>query len=113
MVISWAELPQDSLELFIEPRRGWTRKLLYHAQHGRTEHSPVLLSGPHGKSVCMDGYGSVLMIASDFGIAAQLPYLKRLIHGYNARQLETRRIHLVWQIQDLGKSLRSDILIVC
>lgn len=113
VVISWAELPQDSLELFIEPRRGWTRNLLYHAKYGRAEHSPVLFSGPHGKSVCMDGYRSVLMIASDFGIAAQLPYLKRLIQGYNARQLEARRIHLVWQIQDLGRSLRSDILIIC
>ncbi|ETN44457.1 uncharacterized protein HMPREF1541_10638 [Cyphellophora europaea CBS 101466] len=111
VVISWAEQPQDYLELFIEPRRGLTRELLYHAQHGRAEHSPVLFSGPHGKSVCIDGYGSVLMIASDFGIAAQLPYLKRLIHGYNARQLEARRVHLVWQIQDLDVTIAAQALL--
>ncbi|KAH7356445.1 hypothetical protein BKA65DRAFT_474262 [Rhexocercosporidium sp. MPI-PUGE-AT-0058] len=45
------------------------------------------------------------MIASGFGIAAQLPYLKRLIHSYNAREVCARRIHLIWQIEDKGKSL--------
>jgi FAD-binding domain len=85
VVISWAEDPQDHLNLFIEPHRGLTRELLNHAQKGRAKHSPVLFSGPHGKSVCMDDYENILMVASDFEIAAQLPYLKRLIHGYNTR----------------------------
>ena len=44
------------------------------------------------------------MVASGFGIAAQLPYLKRLNHGYNAREFCARRIHLVWQIETKGES---------
>ncbi|EDN92181.1 hypothetical protein SS1G_08043 [Sclerotinia sclerotiorum 1980 UF-70] len=42
------------------------------------------------------------MVASDFGIAAQLPYLKQLIHGYNTRKLRAQRIHLVWQVRDIA-----------
>jgi NAD(P)H-flavin reductase len=48
----------------------------------RTEIS-VLFSGLHGISALVCKYENVLMIASDFGVAAYLPYLKRLIHGYN------------------------------
>ena len=99
VVISWAEKPEDHLDLFIECRRGLTQKLLYHAQKGRKIHFPLLFSGPHGKSICMDGYEKILMIASDFGIAAQLPYLKQLIRGYNERRLQARRVHLVWQVR--------------
>jgi len=40
-------------------------------------------------------YENILMIANGFGIAAHLPYLKQLIHGYNARKVRARHIHLV------------------
>jgi predicted ferric reductase len=103
VVISWADTPQKTLDLFIEPRRGLTRELLHHPKSFHTPNPLVLFSGPHGKSAAVDGYESILMVASGFGIAAQLPYLKRLIHGYNAREVQARRIHLVWQIRDIGK----------
>ena len=105
MVISWASGPQEHLDLFIEPRHGFTRKLLSHVVNGRLVHSPVLFSGPHGKTIYMDDFDNILMIASGFGIAAQLPYLKRLIHGYNARELRARRVRLIWQVRDIGESL--------
>jgi NAD(P)H-flavin reductase len=104
VVISWAEKPQDHLDLFIEPRRGLTRDLLYHAKSGHVMSPWVLFSGPHGKSIPMDDCENILMVASGFGIAAHLPYLKQLIHGYNAREVRARRIHLVWQVRDIGKS---------
>lgn len=40
-------------------------------------HFQLLFSGPHGQSICMNKYEKILMIARDFGIAAQLPYLKQ------------------------------------
>ena len=52
----------------------------------------------------MDDGENILIVASDFGIAAHLPYLKKLIHGYNAREVRARRIHLVWQVRDISKS---------
>lgn len=104
VVISWAEKPQDHLDLFVKPQRGLTRELLYHARSGYAMNPWVLFSGPHGRSIPMDAYENILMVASGFGIAAHLPYLKQLIHGYNAREVRARRIHLVWQVQDISKS---------
>ena len=45
--------------------------------------------------MAMDKYKSVLMVASGFGIAALLPYMKKLIYDYNARKGRARRIHVV------------------
>jgi predicted ferric reductase len=104
MVISWALGKQDTVDLLIEPRRGVTQELLVHAKKGSTIYRLVMFSGPHGTSVAMDEYETILMIASGFGIAAHLAHLKRLIHGYSARLIRARRIHLVWQIRDKGKS---------
>ncbi|KFY32042.1 hypothetical protein V493_00580 [Pseudogymnoascus sp. VKM F-4281 (FW-2241)] len=99
-VISWDAKDQDRLDLLIEPRRGLTRELLYHAKKGYTINPLVMFSGPHGASLSMGEYESVLMVASGFGIAAFVPHLKKLIYGYNTRAVRTRRIHLVWQIKN-------------
>ena len=104
VVTSWADTPQTTLELFVQPRRGFTRELLHHARQGdRKNIQWVMFSGPHGQSVHMGKYEKVIMVADGAGIAAQLPHLKRLIYGHQARQVFTRRIHLVWQINDIGE----------
>ncbi len=105
MVISWGPGKQQIIDLLIEPQRGLTRDLLYHAKGDHAANFLVLFSGPHGTSVAMDEYESILMVASGFGIATHLPYLKRLIYGYNSRRVQARRIHLVWQIRHKGKFL--------
>ena len=104
VVTSWTATPQATLDLFIQPRRGFTRDLLDRAREGKeTKVEWAMFSGPHGQVVPVGEYERVVMVADGAGIAAQLPYLKRLIHGYHARQLVTRRIHLIWQISDIGK----------
>ncbi|KDN59968.1 hypothetical protein CSUB01_10309 [Colletotrichum sublineola] len=42
------------------------------------------------------------MVATDHGISAQAPYLKKLVYGYNHCRGRTRQIHLIWQVTDLG-----------
>ncbi|OBT51203.1 hypothetical protein VE04_07721 [Pseudogymnoascus sp. 24MN13] len=93
---------QDRLDLLIEPQRGLTRELLYHAKKGYTINPLVMFSGPHGASLLMGEYESVLIVASGFGIAAFVPHLKKLIYSYNTRAVRTRYIHLVWQIKNEG-----------
>ena len=66
-----------------------------------------ICSGPYGLSISVGRYAKVILAADDVGIAAQLPYLKRLIHGYHSRQVVTRRIHLIWRISDIGEYSRS------
>ena len=43
----------------------------------------ALISGPHRSSISVGNYKTVLIVASGFSIAAQLPYLKKLIYEYN------------------------------
>ena len=64
----------------------------------------AIFSGPHGTGVPVGDYGKVLMIAVGFGIAAQLPYLKELVRGFNNYQVRTREVRLIWQLQSFGKS---------
>lgn len=111
-VASWSDREQTSLELFIEPRRGLTQKLLHHLTPGTDSSQSrldaslsrlALFSGPHGISAPVGDYETVLMVASGSGIVAQLPYLKQLIYGHNAHKSRTRRVHLVWQLETRGK----------
>ena len=99
MVTSWVDRPQDTLELFMEPRKGLTRELLNYAETdgaGDAKSSRwALFSGPYRRSAAVGNFENVLIITDGFGIAAHLPYLKRLIYGYNARKVRAHRIHLV------------------
>jgi hypothetical protein len=50
-----------------------------------------------------EDYKTVLIFASGLNIAAQVPYLKRLLYGYKPQDVCTRRIHIIWQFEDIGK----------
>ncbi|KAI4167253.1 MAG: hypothetical protein LQ343_007350 [Gyalolechia ehrenbergii] len=106
-IASWTNGRAMSLDFLIEPRAGFT-KLLSQAAERRERPYIAFFSGPHGISVPVSSFGSVVMVASGFGIAAQLPYLKEIIEGYNKCEVRTRRIHLIWQLREQGTpSLRS------
>ncbi|QKX63192.1 uncharacterized protein TRUGW13939_10361 [Talaromyces rugulosus] len=121
-VISWSDGAQETLDLLVEPQRGFSADLLRHA----TAASPgsasflALISGPHGISEDVRRYESVVFLVDGFGIAAAIPYLKKLICSYNTSVAEkvdhessdhllryffvysrTRRVHLVWQVETL------------
>jgi len=103
MVTSWSERNSKQLRLLVEPRHGWTKKLLRYARVN-PDRTPcrALFTGPYGVSVPTRNYGIVLLVASGLGIVAQISYLKQLIHDYNACRARTRRIHLVWLLKTLG-----------
>ncbi|EHY57102.1 hypothetical protein HRR83_002602 [Exophiala dermatitidis] len=106
IITSWSDESLESLDIFVEPRDGLTRKLLRYSDSSRGSGTlyKALFSGPHGTTVPAGTYETVLMMADGFGVVSYLPYLKQLIHGYNACKIRTRRIHLVWQLEtkDLG-----------
>ncbi|KAF2195727.1 hypothetical protein K469DRAFT_758547 [Zopfia rhizophila CBS 207.26] len=87
-VTSWSEGKQEYLDLLIEPV-GEVKRMSCLA----------LFSGPHGISMPAGDYETVLMIASGFGVAAQLPYIRQPIYGYNACKTQNRRVHLAWQLE--------------
>ncbi len=55
----------------------------YEGEPQRSDFRLAIFSGPHGTGVSVGDYGKVLMIAAGFGIAAQLPYLRELVSGFN------------------------------
>ncbi|KAM3451253.1 hypothetical protein NHJ6243_009635 [Beauveria neobassiana] len=54
-VISWSEKPQRHLDLFIEPRGGFTKNLFALSDHGPTTRR-AMFSGPHGKQLPVHSY---------------------------------------------------------
>lgn len=66
VVISWLKDRQKSLDLFVERRRGFTRKLhLADSYKGRH----AIVNGPFGKRVSLLEFDFVLLLASGYGIA--------------------------------------------
>ena len=108
MIVSWAadtswKPKLKTVQLLVEPRDGFTHRLLRYAKRssGKTKHL-VLYSGPYGSPASMKEYGTVLLIATGFGIAAILPHLKELLDGYEKCEVVTRKIHVVWQLKEEG-----------
>ncbi|PVH67378.1 hypothetical protein DL98DRAFT_643971, partial [Cadophora sp. DSE1049] len=107
VVASWTGKRQTKLELVIEPRRGWTKLLQSHASHASGQSGKlgrVIFTGPHGTAVPVANYEHIFMVASGYGIIAQLPLLERLVQGTLAREVRARRICLVWEIEDISES---------
>jgi predicted ferric reductase len=103
MVTSWSSVEQDTLELFVNARQGLTRKLRDRAALGGATSFLTFVGGPHGISKSVSQYESVLVVASGFGIAGVISHLRKLLHGYNTSRSRIRRVHLVWQLYDLGR----------
>lgn len=104
-VTSWSRGRQDTMELLIQPRRGLSAELIRHASVAAESSVSflALFTGPHGTSEDVSQYESALLITSGFGVAAAIPYLKKMIYGYNTCTLQIRRLHLVWQVKSIGK----------
>ncbi|KAH1377451.1 hypothetical protein KXW98_002022 [Aspergillus fumigatus] len=82
-VTSWSPGKEDVLELFVQTRRGQTEKLRARASlEGMTTFTASVI-GTYGRS-------------EPVGV---VPYIKRLLYGYNTSSARVRRVHLVWQVQ--------------
>lgn len=109
-VTSWSRGKQDTMELLVQPRHGMTSNILRYATVAPDNSVSflALFTGPHGTSEDVGQYETALMIASGFGIAATIPYLKKMIYGYNTCTLQIRRLHLVWQIESIGERVFTE-----
>lgn len=103
MVTSWSPEKQDVLELFVQSQRGLTMSLHACAAFDGFASYTAFVSGPYGTSQSTDDYECVLAIATDFGIAGIIPYLKKLFYGYNTSTSYVRRVHFVWKVQTKGE----------
>ncbi|CEL09504.1 hypothetical protein ASPCAL12639 [Aspergillus calidoustus] len=102
-VTSWSKSRQDIVELLVRPRNGLNADLLRYASVGAESSISflALFTGPHGVSEEVSQYESILVVASGSGIAVVIPYLKKMIYGYNTCTSQVRRLHLVWQVESV------------
>ena len=98
------------LKLLVKPRKGFTRRLKMSTIDSREDRRLLVFSGPYGLSHSVKDFGSILMIASGFGIVSHLPYIKAILEGYMTSRVITRRIHLVWEVKSIGKFSRSPFI---
>ncbi|KAB8227897.1 ferric reductase family protein [Aspergillus alliaceus] len=112
-VTSWSRDRQDTMEFLVQPRHGLTADLLRHAPSAAESSVSFLafFTGPHGISEHVDQYESALVVASGFGIATAIPYLKKMIYGYNTCTSQVRRLHLVWQVESIGEIIAAQGLL--
>jgi len=89
-----------NIQLMVEPQHGWTSRLTRNAMSRQSY--ATFFSGPHGKPVPMNQYGTVVMVASGWGIMAQIPHLQHIILSFNNSSSRTRRIHLIWQMENIS-----------
>jgi hypothetical protein len=105
MMISWFENKQRTLKLLIESRKDLTRELFHHSKLDEIKITSrlTLFSDSHDVSISVERYESVLMIAVDHDIIAQLFYVRRLINKYNTDEVRICRMHLAWQLDSFDK----------
>ena len=94
----WAQNSGMSLDFLVEPGHQLARAL---ARSPR-DHTRAYFTGPHGHATGMDDYGSVVLIATGYGISAQLSHVKQLIEARDNGTSRTRQIHLIWQFETWG-----------
>lgn len=102
-VIAWWDRDRSGLtiSILVSSKNGFTRELSRNAN----KTFRAFIDGPFGIPHDFGAYGTVIMIATGIGIAGHMPYLKDLISGYNSCEVRTRRILLIWQIQNEGDYL--------
>lgn len=109
----------DTILLLAMPRDGFTAGLEANADHipldekgnmplmdprsiyisGGSQKMKALIEGPYGRELDLSQYGTVFLIATGIGIAAQLPYLKQLVDDLRTWDSKTRRVALFWEIE--------------
>ncbi|SCO54522.1 uncharacterized protein FFNC_15554 [Fusarium fujikuroi] len=98
-VVSWSSDPQKVLFICARVQKGFTSTLLERVKYGDTT-SIAMFTGPHGVTLPLDNYDQVLLIATDLGVVSLLPYMQYLAYQSHFIGSRTKRIHLVWRLND-------------
>jgi hypothetical protein len=68
-----------------------------------------MISGPYGVTVETEAFESILLIATDLGIIAHLPYISKLLYDTSLCRTRARSIRVIWEVenQDLPRALKE------
>jgi hypothetical protein len=90
------------VSFIIHSQTGLTKRLFDKANicSPRTLTLRAALEGPYAGHHSLDSYGHCVLFAGSSGITHQIPYVRHLITGFNAKTIATRKICLVWIVRD-------------
>ena len=102
--IAWWEQDESdekasSISIIAKIESGMTRDLFA----STSKSFRVLVDGPYGKCLDTDHCDSIVFIATDIGITAQLPYVKELVQRQSGHYRK-KRISLIWELEREGES---------
>lgn len=110
--VPWSIVQQHETVLFllVQPRRGFTRRLeeLCYRQEKSTRFS-AYVQGPFGRQMRLDGYGSIVLVATGIGIAGLLPLLREVLEEHRAWETKVRKLALFWEIESERAFLLSQV----
>jgi len=95
------EMRRSTVSFIVRRRTGFTDSLWKKADkapNGRFS-TTAFVEGPYGDEN-LHSYGTVLLFAAGVGITHQVPHVRDLVTGYGNRTVATRKLVLVWIIQN-------------
>jgi len=95
-------LRKTKISFIIRARTGFTNTLFKKAgaaPDGRM-YTSCFVEGPYGGLHVMHSYGTVMLFAGGIGISHQVPYVRDLVAGFANGTVATRKVILVWVIQN-------------
>ncbi|KAJ6259163.1 Ferric/cupric reductase transmembrane component [Drechslerella dactyloides] len=93
---------KTTVELIVRRRTGATDKIFRKAAEAAEGSVTVraLVEGPYGTYQSLSSYGTVVLFAGGVGITHQLPNVLELVQGYIDGTIATRKVVLVWVLQN-------------
>jgi predicted ferric reductase len=98
-MVAGSESREYDFQLYIQPRKGFTNRLLARTLGGATELS-AFIEGPYGRGFDLQDFGTVVLFASGIGIAGHLAYIQSLIQDYRQSKTKTRDLLLIWHVEN-------------
>jgi predicted ferric reductase len=93
---------KTKISFIIRARTGFTNTLFKKAgaaPDGRM-HTSCFAEGPYGGLHAMHSYGTVMLFAGGIGISHHVPYVRDLVARFANGTIATRKVILVWVIQN-------------
>lgn len=115
-MICWWEDDRDgtalSISLLVAGRRpnSFTNRLVktFCDPHRQSTPFTAWIDGPFDTQSTFSACGTVVLLATGIGIAAQLPHVKNIVRACSSYESKTRRLCLIWELDDEGERVPSD-----
>ncbi|KAJ6201962.1 LOW QUALITY PROTEIN: FAD binding domain-containing protein [Bipolaris maydis] len=95
-MVADSESEDHNFQLRIQPRAGFTNRLLTHTLYRTTELS-AFIEGPYGHGFDLRDF---VLFANGIGIVGHLAYVQKLIRDHRQSKTKTRDLLLIWHVDN-------------